>query len=308
MAPRRRARGRIHRASRLFSAAALAAAALAGARGARAQTQILDLPTPSIAPPPLTGDIEDVGRRAFWRAGRQRWFFASTLEAGNLYLRAGGAVGYGKPHWMWAGVEGSSAVAPGGGVTYGGIRLASPYVDLRAGARYTFTGSQHFLVTRDSYTREELDHAVGPKLRYVTLEAEIAAGYPLLGGAVFGVAGLYHPTGTPEGWSFFDQTLQFVAAPPLLYRARAGYLAGVDKWDMLRVGAAVELSGTPDRGVALVRAGPGITAFITHHLEAYGQALLTVYSLDDVGLAAGQLGELGFRYRWATGDRWPELP
>ena len=29
---------------------------------------------------------------------------------------------------------------------------------------------------------------------------------------------------------------------------------------------------------------------------------------DTLGLMGGQIGELGFRYRWATGDRWPEVP
>lgn len=295
-------------ARRLAQAVVAAAALVAGARTAAAQVQVLDLPTPSIAPPPLTGDIEQLGKRAFWRAGRQRLFMASTIEIGNIYARGGVAAGYGKPHWTWIGLEGSSAVSPSGGVAYGGIRLASPYIDVRAGARYTFTASSHFLVPRDTYERHDIDDEVGPKLRYVTLEAEVAGGYPLLGGAVFGIVGIYHPTGTPEGWNMFDQTLQIVASPPVLWRARAGYLVGVDKWEMFRVGAAVELVGNPARDLVVVRGGPTVTVLVTHHLEAFGAALLVIHSPDKLGIAGGQLGEIGFRYRWATGDRWPEFP
>ena len=136
----------------------------------------------------------------------------------------------------------------------------------------------------------------------------MAGGYPLFGGAVFGIFGVYHPTGTPEGWNFFDQTLQIAAAPPLLWRARAGYLKSVDKWDMMRLGAAVEAVGNPARDAVLVRVGPTITALITHHLEAYGAALMMVHGKDPIGTAGSQFGEVGFRYRWATGDRWPEFP
>lgn len=304
MAPRSTA----HLRARLLAGVVAAAALVAGARSAEAQVQILDLPTPAISPPPLTGDIEQLGKRAFWRAGKQRWFFSSTVELGNIYVRGSGALGYGKPHWSWLGIEGSSVVAPGGGVMYGGVRLAAPYIDLRAGARHSFTMGSHFLPPQETYTKDDLDLAVGPKLHYLTLEAEVAGGYPLFGGAMFGIFGVYHPTGTPEGWNFFDQTLQIVAAPPLLWRARAGYLKSVDKWDMMRLGAAVEAVGNPARDVVIVRVGPTITALITHHLEAYGSALMLVHTRDPVGTAGSQFGEIGFRYRWATGDRWPEFP
>ena len=300
---------RTPRSRERLSAALLAAAALTTfAAGAAAQNQVLDLPTPSIAPPPLTGDIEQVGKRAFWRAGRTRWFFASTTELGNLYVRGGGAVGYGRPHWNWFGAEGSSAISPGGGVAYGGLRLAFPFVDVRAGARYTFTSGDAFLAPRATYTRADREKEDGPPLRYVTLEAEVAGGYPLFGGALFGVAGLYHITDPPKGWYLFEQTLQVVAKPSLLWRARLGYLKGVDRWDMFRIGATAEVIGNPARDLVVVRAGPTITTFITHHLEAFASALLVVHSKDSIGLAGAQLGELGFRYRWATGDRWPEFP
>lgn len=292
--------------TRLFTALFTAALLLAPLRAA-AQTQVLDIPIPGIGPPPFTGEVEMSGKRAFWRAGRERWFFAATGEVGNLYVRTTAAAGYGRPHWAWGGVEGSSAVSPNGGVLYGGLHFAWPWLDVRAGARYTFT-SQHFLAPRVSYTRDQTEETSGPKLRYMAFEAEAASGFPAPGGAVFGIFGVYHPIGTPEGYSMIDQALQIVASPGLSWRGRAGYLARVDRWDMFRAGAAVEVLGNTGRGLVVVRAGPTITALVTHHLEAYGAALLVVHSDDKLGLLGGQLGELGFRYRFATGDRWPEFP
>lgn len=299
-----------HLRTSLVAALAAASALIAFSGSAPAQVQILDLPTPTLVPPPLTGDIEAVGKRAFWRAGRTRWFFASTTELGNLYLRGGGALGYGKPHWQWVGVEGSSAITVGGGVAYGGLRFASPYADLRAGARYVFASGQHFVAPEadGNYTREDREKEGGPPLRYVNLEAEVASGYPLWGGALYGIAGFYYVTGTPKGWNLFEQTLQVMAEPSVLWRARGGYMKSVDRWDSFRLGAAAEVIGNPPRGLVVVRVGPTITAMITHHLEAFAAALLVVHSPDSIGLAGAQLGELGFRYRWATGDRWPEFP
>jgi hypothetical protein len=39
---------------------------------------------------------------------------------------------------------------------------------------------------------------------------------------------------------------------------------------------------------------------IDDHLEAIGLLVLPVVSPDHIGLAGGDFGELGLRYRWAT--------
>lgn len=293
---------------RLLRSLITAATLACGARTAAAQSPVVDLPISSVIPPPFTSNLDATDRRAFWRAGAIRWFLSATGDVGAIYGRAGAAVGYGRPHWLWGGIETSSTVAPGGGTEYAGLRFSSPWVDVRAGARYVFPTSQNFLVPRPTYTKDDTEDRTLPKQRYVTLEAEIAGGFPVPRGTVFAITGLYQIVGTPPGYNIFEQALQIVAAPGLLWRARLGYIANVDRFDMFRVGVAVEANGNPARDLVVVRAGPMITTFITHHLDAYGTALLVLHSKDKLGLAGGQTGELGFRYRWATGDRWPEFP
>lgn len=292
----------------LATALIAAAALVSGARTAAAQNAGLDLPSPGIPPPPLSGGIESSDKRDFWRAGKRRWFFSATGEVGAIYGRASGAFGYGRPHWFWFGAETSAALGTGGGATYAGLRFASPRVDVRVGARYLFATSQRFLVPRESYTKDDTEERVGAYQRYVSLEQEVAGSVPIPHGAIFGITGLYYLVGTPEGWNLFDQNLQVVAAPGVLWRGRLGCLFNVDKWDTFRIGGSVEVIGNPSRDLIVVRAGPTVTTLITHHLEAYGTALLVVHSKDLLGLAGAQTGELGLRYRWATGDRWPEFP
>jgi len=36
--------------------------------------------------------------------------------------------------------------------------------------------------------------------------------------------------------------------------------------------------------------------------------MIVAYSPDTLGLIGADLGQLGLRYRWATGDRFPEFP
>src|SRR6185436_8307363 len=98
-----------------------------------------------------TGDIEQVEKRAYWRAGKRRWFFSATVELGNIYARSGGAIGYGQPHWFWGGLEANGSISPGGASDYAGLRFSTPWIDARAGARYTTALSQHFIARRDTY-------------------------------------------------------------------------------------------------------------------------------------------------------------
>jgi hypothetical protein len=51
-----------------------------------------------------------------------------------------------------------------------------------------------------------------------------------------------------------------------------------------------------------------LTLSLTHHLDAIGAVMIVAASPDQLGLLGADLGQLGLRYRWSTGDRWPEFP
>lgn len=290
------------------AASALVIVTLLGAERLAFAQDPADLPPPPGAQPGLTEGIEQSARRPFWVSGETRWFVSAVLEAGIVYLRPQIAVGYGKPHWQWVGIEGYSGVSITGGVEYAGLRASSRYVDFRAGARYNFSVNQDFLLPNVEYTREESELELGPQSRYVALEAEITGSVPAPGGAVFAVATGYAIVGTPPGFYLYEDSLHVIIDPPYLWRARLGYLASFGIDDTLRVGAAVELIGNPGRDAFTFRTGPVLAVSLTHHLEAIGALMIVARGPDDLGLRGAEFGQLGFRYRWATGDRWPEFP
>ncbi|MDP9002340.1 MAG: hypothetical protein M3O46_19790, partial [Myxococcota bacterium] len=51
----------------------------------------------------------------------------------------------------------------------------------------------------------------------------------------------------------------------------------------------------------LYRGGVVASFAIDDHLEALGLLVVPIWSRDSLGIAGGDFGELGIRYRWATG-------
>ncbi|WP_438026812.1 hypothetical protein [Sorangium sp. So ce233] len=292
----------------LAAALAVAAAPVLVPAAAVAQDPA-DLPPPASDPPALSSGVDLLQKRSYWaRSAAARPFVSAVLELGVIYFRPSLALGVGRPHWSWIGIEGYSSVSPSGGAEYVGLRAALPSLEIRGGARYAFSTTQYFLEPRASYTRRDTELMLGPRSRYIAGELEVSGSIPLLGGSLFGVATGYAVLGTPEGYYLYEEALHAVMKPPYLYRARLGYMAEMDRFGELRLGAAAEVLGNPGRESVVVRIGPLLAVSLTHHLDAVGAVMVVAATPDRLGLLGADLGQLGLRYRWATGDRWPEFP
>jgi hypothetical protein len=181
-------------------------------------------------------------------------------------------------------------------------------IDARAGARYTLSTNQYMLLPQEQYTRYDTEYKLGPRSRYAALEAEVSGSVPAPGGSIFAVATGYAILGTPAPYYIFEDTLKVIVAPPYIYRFRAGYIAQPTREGTLKVGGTAELIGIPGRNTFVVRAGPALNVALTHHLDAVGALTVVIASPDSLGLVGADLATLGLRYRWATGDRWPDFP
>lgn len=263
---------------------------------------------PAITGPPDAPGVSQAAERPYWSNGKHRPFASATVDLGFWYMRPTIALGYGKPHWRWLGIEAQTRLAADGGSEYVGARFALPRSDLRFGARYVFATSQKFLFPDDSYDGDELDIERGEQSRYLTLEGEMSGAISVSFLRLFGVMGGMYMTGVPDPYNVFEQNLHVVVDPPWLWRARGGALVPVGEWKAVSIGAATELLGVPERDLFVVRAGPVAAISLTHHLEAQATLMLVAYSRDQIGLDGAEFGQLGVRYRWATGDPFPELP
>jgi hypothetical protein len=306
-------------AHRSMRRGACAAAALSALWASAAHAQFPgDIPRPIGQQPVTNVGINVAQKLPFWNAGAARPFVAATFDAGVIYLRPTLAVGYGKPHWQWIGVEGYGSIASSGGSEYVGIRAALPFVELRGGVKYTFDVSQYFLVPRETYSRDQAEQALGPKERYLTYEVELSGSIPLPRSALFGGVTLgavnqvpdFFPRGStrPVQYYVFEDSVHAIIDPPAFVRGRFGYLVRFGFDENLKLGVASDLVYSPGRDAATFRVGPVFAVTLSHHLDASASFLLAAAGTDSLGLQSGDFTTIGLRYRWATGDRWPEFP
>jgi len=238
--------------------------------------------------------------RHTWREGSPRFFAATTLDVGFLYVRPRLSLGYGKPHRSWFGIDANPTIWGPGAGAYAGVRLAIPHFDLRLGPRL-FRAFQHaYLRPRDTYTRLELESTeLGPATT-LTWEGEINADIPAGPGDVLLLGSLSYVAGVPAGQNVFEETLRVLVAPPWVVRGRAGYAVRFGSHDQISVGLVGDVLGVPERGTVVVRVGPIVRFALSRSFEVRGTFVPRVYSPDDLGLRDSDFTELGLRWRWAT--------
>jgi hypothetical protein len=222
--------------------------------------------------------------------------YASDVITGALI---GAAVGLGFPllHHYKRSVLGEPASA---GVD---VRFVIPWFDVRAGARGFLAFTHTFLTPAAHYSTEDLDTATGPTAKCVTLEAELSGGIPAGPGSILSVVTASSVQGVPSGRFVHEETLRVITDPPAIYRARLGYALRLGSEGAARVGAVGEVLDLPGRRELVHRAGIVASFAIDDHLEAMGLLIIPVGGPDSIGIAGGDFGELGLRYRWATGQR-----
>jgi hypothetical protein len=238
----------------------------------------------------------------YWEQGPARPFAATTIDVGFLYARPRLSLGYGKPFNLWAGVDMNPIATATGVGAYGGLRLQVPWFDLRAGARGFFAFQHDFLAPQASYSTVDLYSGSGPQSRYVTLEADLSGGIPVGPGSILVVLTASAVQGVPAGLYVYEETLRVITNPPAIYRARTGYAVRFGAEGALRAGLVGEVLDLPGRDALVYRAGVIASFAIDDHLEAVGLLVIPVASPDSIGIAGGDFGELGLRYRWATGQ------
>jgi hypothetical protein len=237
----------------------------------------------------------------YWQRGAQRWFLATSIDVGFEYLRPRLSVGYGKPHYFWAGLEANPIVAADSTGTYGGVRFAHPNVDLRVGGRYTYSFYRSFLPIQDSYDRDDIDFRRDQRAAYLALESELTYSIPLGPGAVLGEYAATRVGGIPDDRYVYLETLRLILGPPWVFRLRNGYTVGIGATSALSIGLVGEIVLIPERDATLFRAGPVARWKLFDDLEARLTLVPVFVSPDRLGLAGGDFGHMGLRWRWATG-------
>jgi hypothetical protein len=247
-------------------------------------------------------------RRPYWSAGDPRPFFAAVFDFGGISGRVEADLGYGKPHYAWAGLETGASLSLRGVTEYAGMKTSLPFGFIRLAGRFFEATSQKLIVPRPVITRAMLDVSDGPRSSYGAIDGEVSFDIPLPVGAIGVLASAHGIFPTQDNFYVFEESLRVVTEAPFLWRGRLSYLAGIGDPPTLRVGGVAEFVHDPSRDAVTLRTGPAVAVSLTHHLEAVGVAAFTFFGPDEIGLAGADLGQISLRYRWATGDLWPDFP
>lgn len=253
-----------------------------------------------VAPVPTDNLVDPAMKRSWWEGG-YRWFLATTVDAGFLYLRPRASVGWGLPFTRWVGFDVNPIVSSAGVAGYAGLRVAFERVDLRVGSRYFAAFERAYLPPQESYGRLDLENTTRDKSRVITHEVEINGAVPVGPGDIHLLASGSYLQNVPDGAYVFEETLHVIVAPPFAWRLRGGYLFRLGKYNQHSLGVVADLLNIPDReSDTTVRAGPVMRVVLSRHFEVRGSFVVTLVSPDRLGLIGGDFTELGVRYRWAT--------
>jgi hypothetical protein len=243
----------------------------------------------------------------YWSVGEPRWFVSTKSDLG-LYAKPYFSAGYGMPHWIWAGVDLNAISTTEVGQVYAGVRAASPVFDIAFGFRNTYSYGKPFLAPRASFSSAQVSDAPGPNARYWAWEAEAVGFVPLPYSAIMLDWIAVGVLDAPRDRYLYEESYRAVIADSNYTILRAATVARVLREDALKVGLLYEwLLGT-GRNQNVFRMGPAASLQLTDHLEAVGTLSVVLHSPDALGIFLGSYGLAGLRYRWATGERAPELP
>jgi hypothetical protein len=242
----------------------------------------------------------DRTRASFWAQGPTRAFFSTAIDVGYLYLRPRVSLGYGHPFWTWIGVDANPQISNNFLGAYAGLRAALPFVDVRGGWRYVFPYNRSYLAPQDHYSRLAIEDRTLARSTYTALEAEVSGGVPVGPGSILFVGTVNRMSGVPAGTYAYDENLRVIVGPPNLWRGRLGYAVRLGAEGKVSVGLVAEVISTTGREETF-RAGIIASAVLSNHLEVLGSFVPPLRGPDTLGIAGGDFGQLGLRYRWATG-------
>jgi len=249
--------------------------------------------------------VEPTESPYYWDRGEVRPFLSLAPSLGAL---SGVEVvgGYGKPHWMWGGLEAGAFTTYDFAAVSGGPRLAFIVADLSLKRRQTWAYSHGVLAPQETYDADDVENGDGEVAQYGAWDVSLGGVIPTaVGFGLYELAATF-VDGVPEGQDLFEEWQRVVVRGNSIYIVRAGFafwlLPG-----QLAGGALGEWLSAEDRGQTW-RVGPFLDWTLTDHMSVTAVYTLPVSSPDDLGPWVGSWGILRLRYTWASGEKSPAFP
>jgi len=238
-----------------------------------------------------------------WEAGEARWFLSGRADLGTVEHLALSA-GWGKPHWLWGGVEAHGIVGLDFGAATANLRLSLLVADLWGGLRTTRAWSQ--VPLPDVPHHDGLP--TGGGFTYDTFDLFTSGVVPTPGGLALWEVNAVRFLDPPAGAQIYEDWLRVVCAPPWCAVARLGWVARLRE-GALHVGAGAEWAFVDGRGgTNLVRIGPVLSWRLWQHIALQGYLYFPVSDPDQLALLDRVNALLVLGFTFATGDAPPRFP
>jgi hypothetical protein len=239
-----------------------------------------------------------------WKSEERRPFVATTVDAGLPYAQPSLFVGWGQPHWQWAGIEARAGTTATFAHAFVGLRAALPFLDASFGVRETQSFRWPLLAQRDAYDADAHE-GEGNGARYRAIDLELSGVLPFPGGFLLWDALVVRTLSVPPERDVYEESLRAIVRPPVAAVGRLGYAARVGR---VSFGPLAEVVALPQRAGPVVRGGVLASVQCSAHLEAVFALTLPITSPDALAVVDASSGLLGVRWRWASAERAASFP
>lgn len=239
----------------------------------------------------------------YWALSHARPFVAGQALAGLGVGRLALNAGYGKPHFMWVGVEGDGSLTPYYAHVQSGLHLSAFIADLYISYRRTYSLTHGLMPAASTVSTDDLDASSKNKVRYNVLDADMWGFLPhgrlLLAWELV----LVRPIKQPLGTLVYEEIQRVVIGPSGVFSIKATPMVKPSRGLNLYVGVLMEQLALLGRSVEWVwRLGPSFFVSLGNHWDVGGYVSWPVQSPDRLGFWNGMYGTAALQYSFATGD------
>jgi hypothetical protein len=241
--------------------------------------------------------------------GPARPFVSGLALAGFGYADFDLAAGYGKPHWMWAGLEGAGMLTITCAALQAGLHASVVLADLTVMVRRTYAFNHTFIPVSDSVRAGDLDQPGRANATSDVVNASLSGFIPHGRWLLTWELTYVRPLGQSNSDLLYEEIQRIVITNQGLVTSKLGPMVNLATTRDLYVGLLAEHLSLLGRNDGLVfRIGPTFWAGLSKHWDLFGYFTWPVHGPDHLGAWNGMYGAGGFLYRFATGESRGRLP
>ena len=248
-------------------------------------------PAARLTPPPVP----------YWSQGESRGFVSGTAALGLGSARLTQAFGYGRPHWMWAGVETTGYVSPYFGAIQSGLHVDALLAEASIALRHTASFEYGSVPAVPSVTHSELVRNKD-KISYNSLDASLW-GYAPYRDLLLAWEFTYARLLGFDDSLLFEEYQRVVVGRHGLFTTKLAPMVRLPRTRPFYVGVLGEQISLLGRTETMVfRLGPTFWGKLGDHWDIIGCWSLPIHSPDRLGAWIGSYAYLSVGYAFATGD------